>query len=105
MGLVTSAIKMGSCMSRNSLEHPQKTVKWTETKNNDRDRKNSRPRGATIGGAHPLKQAAAQRRSRGMTEEDLASSIHEEFEVEEDIRKSLSEDSLSQKINTKRVLL
>ncbi len=94
---------MGGCLSREGdVRHPREKSMWQER---ERERKVSRPRGATIGGAHPLREAAQQRRSRGMTEDDLANTLHEEVEVEEDIRKSLSEDSLSKKVNVNRTLI
>ena len=55
-------------------------------------------------------QACQARRSRGSNEENDAMTVHEELEFQDDpdvldIRKSLSEDSLSKKIPGNRVLV
>ncbi|WZN67197.1 hypothetical protein HKI87_18g87690 [Chloropicon roscoffensis] len=102
---------MGQCFSGgNALNHPREKDIWSAKKTTSMDLKNSRPRGATIGGAHPLKQASQARRSRGSNEENDAMTVHEELEFQDDpdvpdIRKSLSEDSLSKKIPGNRVLV
>ena len=79
------------------------------SKSQSMERKSSRPRGATIGGASPLRKAAQNRKKKGVSEENLAQTLHEEeLEMdiqEEDIRKSMSEDSLTAKLDKNRLYL
>ncbi|UPR05184.1 hypothetical protein HOP50_20g85340 [Chloropicon primus] len=77
------------------------------------ERKLSRPRGATIGGASPLREATQERKKSGLTEEACAVTVHEELEFQDEeeamthaqIRASLSEDSLSQKLPANRIIV
>ena len=104
---------MGACFSSSTnLSHPRDKSKWDGTARASKqgpERKWSRPRGATIGGAHPHRKSNERLRSIRQTSEDQAQELHQEqideAEQEENIRKSLSEDSLTKKLDKQRVLL